>query len=47
MGGALRKIPWKSSGSAGSTVDSLADQPVGWDQYCGWGGGRPFQAENR
>lgn len=37
MGGALRKIPWRSNGSAGSAVGSLADQPVGWDHYCGWG----------
>lgn len=46
-GGALRKIPQKSSGSAGSAVVGLADQPVGWDQYCGRGGERPSQAENR
>lgn len=46
-GGALRKIPRKSSGSAGSAVVGLADQPVGWDQYCGRGGERPSQAENR
>lgn len=47
MGGAWRKIRWKSSGSAESAMASLAAQPGGWGQYCGRAGGRPFQAENR